>query len=111
MKKTEETQIIEESTMKSSVPMMPIIVMIAVTNFAAMMNTTSVTIILPIFMREFQADIILSQWIVTAYMLATCLVAPVVGYISDRISLKRAFLVAVACFSVSNVLLGMAGSI
>ena len=111
MKKTEELQEIEEATSKPKVPMIPLIVLIAVTNFAAMMNTTSVTIILPIFMREFQADIILSQWIVTSYMLATCLVAPVVGYISDRISLKRAFLFALACFSIANVLLGMAGSI
>jgi len=94
-----------------TVPVMPTIIMIAVTNFAAMMNTTSVTILLPIFMREFHADIILVQWIVTAYMLATCLVAPVVGYISDRISLKRAFMTALIGFTACNILLGMAGSV
>ena len=94
-----------------NVPMIPTIALIAVTNFAAMMNTTSVTILLPVFMREFNADIILTQWIVTAYMLATCLIAPVVGYISDRISLKRAFMVALIGFTMSNVLLGLSSSI
>lgn len=93
------------------VPMIPTITMIAVTNFAAMMNTTSVTILLPVFMKEFNADIILTQWIVTAYMLATCLVAPIVGYITDRISLKRAFMVALVGFTMCNILLGMAGNI
>ena len=83
----------EKDTMiKRTAPMIPTIIMIAVTNFAAMMNTTSVTILLPVFMREFQTDIILTQWVVTAYMLATCIVAPIVGYISDRISLKKAFI-------------------
>ena len=102
----------EKDTMiKRTAPMIPTIIMIAVTNFAAMMNTTSVTILLPVFMREFQTDIILTQWVVTAYMLATCIVAPIVGYISDRISLKKAFITALVGFSVCNMLLGMAGSI
>ena len=102
----------EKDTMiKRTAPMIPTIIMIAVTNFAAMMNTSSVTILLPVFMREFQTDIILTQWVVTAYMLATCIVAPIVGYISDRISLKKAFIAALAGFSVCNMLLGMAGSI
>ena len=100
-----------ESQIRRTAPMIPTIIMIAVTNFAAMMNTTSVTIILPVFMREFHTDIILTQWVVTAYMLATCIVAPIVGYISDRISLKKAFIVALLGFSVCNILLGMAGSI
>ena len=102
----------EKDTMiKRTAPMIPTIIMIAVTNFAAMMNTTSVTILLPVFMREFQTDIILTRWVVTAYMLATCIVAPIVGYISDRISLKKAFIAALVGFSVCNMLLGMAGSI
>ena len=102
----------EKDTMiKRTAPMIPTIIMIAVTNFAAMMNTTSVTILLPVFMREFQTDIILTQWVVTAYMLATCIVAPILGYISDRISLKKAFIAALVGFSVCNMLLGMAGSI
>lgn len=101
----------QTATVRHTAPMVPTIIMIAVTNFAAMMNTTSVTILLPVFMREFHTDIILTQWVVTAYMLATCIVAPIVGYISDRISLKSAFIVALVGFSACNMLLGMAGSI
>lgn len=94
-----------------TVPMIPTLIMVACTNFAAMMNTASVTILLPVFMKQFHTDIILTQWIVTSYMLATCIVAPVVGYISDRISLKRTFLVAICGFSCCNILLGVAGNI
>ena len=101
----------ENSSIKYTAPLIPTIIMIAVTNFAAMMNTTSVTILLPVFMHTFHTDIILTQWVVTAYMLATCIVAPIVGYISDRISLKRAFVAALIGFTICNILLGMAGSI
>lgn len=89
----------------------PILVMIAITNFAAMMNTTSVSILLPVFMREFDASIIVVQWVVTSYLLATCIVAPTVGYISDRISLKKTFLAALSGFGVCTLLLGFAGNI
>ena len=88
-----------------------ILAMIAATNFTAMMNTTAVTILLPVFMREFQTDIITTQWVVTAYILATCTVAPVVGYLSDRISLKRTFLLAVSGFAISTLLLGLVNHI
>ncbi len=101
----------ENISIKYTAPLIPTIIMIAVTNFAAMMNTTSVTILLPVFMHTFHTDIILTQWVVTAYMLATCIVAPIVGYISDRISLKRAFIAALIGFTICNILLGMAGSI
>ena len=102
---------VEKKTTKRFAPLIPTLIMIAVTNFVAMMNTTSVTILLPVFMRQFNTDIILTQWVVTAYMLATCIVAPIVGYISDRISLKRAFIAAVAGFAICTILLGLAGSI
>lgn len=101
----------KSTTVRYTVPLLPTIIMIAVTNFAAMMNTTSVTILLPVFMHTFQTDIILTQWVVTAYMLATCIIAPIVGYISDRISLKKAFIVALIGFTSCNMLLGMASNI
>ena len=88
-----------------------ILIMIAATNFTAMMNTTAVTILLPVFMREFQTNIITTQWVVTAYILATCIIAPVVGYLSDRISLKRAFLLALCGFFTATLLLGLANHI
>ena len=101
----------ENTAIRRTAPMIPTLIMIACTNFAAMMNTTSVTILLPVFMKQFNAELILAQWIVTSYMLATCIVAPVVGYISDKISLKRTFLLAVCGFACCNILLGFAGSI
>ncbi|MBQ2905696.1 MAG: hypothetical protein IJE54_03815, partial [Peptococcaceae bacterium] len=60
----------ENTAIRRTAPMIPTLIMIACTNFAAMMNTTSVTILLPVFMKQFNAELILAQWIVTSYMLA-----------------------------------------
>lgn len=98
---------IRKAEQKNKAFFISILTMTAVTNFAAMMNTTSMSILLPVFMREFDADMTLVQWVVTAYLLATCIVAPIVGYISDRISLKKTFLLAVSGFGAATMLLGM----
>lgn len=101
----------EKQIQKEHIPFIPMMILIAVTNFSAQMNTTAVSILLPVFMEDFQADIILVQWVVTAYILATCIIAPVVGYISDRISVKKTFLMAAAGFCFCTLLLGFASNI
>ena len=73
----------KENTMKAAF-LKPMLIMIAGTNFVAMVNTTAVSILLPVFMKHFEVDMILTQWVVTAYILATCTIVPIVGYISDR---------------------------
>lgn len=85
--------------------------MIAGTNFVAMVNTTAVSILLPVFMKQFGVDMILTQWVVTAYILASCTVAPVVGFISDKLGIKRTFLLAVIGFMSFTLLLGCANTI
>ena len=88
-----------------------ILLMIAGTNFVAMINTTAVTILLPVFMKQFEVDMILTQWVVTAYILANCTIAPIVGFISDRMGIKRTFLLAVSGFAIFTFLLGCSGTI
>lgn len=85
--------------------------LIASTNFIAMMNTIAIAIVLPVFMKQFHTDILTVQWLVTGYMLATCIIAPVVGYIGDRIGLKQTFLLAVGGFTIITFLIGCATSI
>lgn len=94
-----------------TVKMAPIMTLIATTNFVAMMNSITITIVLPVFMRQFNTGILTVQWLVTGYMLATCIVAPIVGYIADRLSLKKTFLASVAGFAIATFLIGCANSI
>ncbi len=100
----------KENTMKAAF-LKPMLIMIAGTNFVAMVNTTAVSILLPVFMKHFEVDMILTQWVVTAYILATCTIVPIVGYISDRLGLKQTFLLAVAGFALFTLCLGCTNTI
>lgn len=84
---------------------------IGVGNFVAALSSTTVTIMLPVFMQEFSTDIIMVQWVVTGYMLASGMVAPMIGYLADRLSLKRTYLFAMIGFTISSFLVGIAQSI
>lgn len=89
----------------------PIMVAIGVGNFVAALSSTTVTIMLPVFMQEFSTTIIMVQWVITGYMLASGMVAPMIGYLADRLSLKRTYLFAMIGFTVTSFLVGVAQSI
>lgn len=88
-----------------------IIAAIAVGNFSASLSSTTVTIMLPVFMSVFHADIIQVQWTLTGYMLASGIVAPMIGYLSDRLSLKRTYILALTGFLITSFLLGFSWSV
>lgn len=89
----------------------PIMIAIGVGNLVVSLSSSTVTIMLPVFMQEFSTDIIMVQWVVTGYMLANGMVAPMIGYLADRLSLKRTYLLAMTGFTVTSFLLGVAQSI
>ncbi|MBQ2994427.1 MAG: MFS transporter, partial [Peptococcaceae bacterium] len=60
----------------------PIMIAIGVGNFVAALSSTTVTIMLPVFMQEFSTTIIMVQWVITGYMLASGMVAPMIGYLA-----------------------------
>lgn len=89
----------------------PIMIAIGVGNFVAALSSTTVTIMLPVFMQEFSTNIIMVQWVITGYMLASGMVAPMIGYLADRLSLKRTYLFAITGFIVTSFLVGVSQSI
>lgn len=89
----------------------PVIAAIAVGNFAAVLSSTTVTIMLPVFMQAFDTTIIVVQWTLTGYMLASGIVAPLIGFLADRLSLKRTYLIAMSGFLITITLGGFAWNI
>lgn len=93
------------------VAFVPIMLAIGLGNFLAALSSTTVTIMLPVFMHEFSADIVTVQWVITGYMLSSGMVAPLIGYLADRLSLKRTYLFAVTGFIITCLVSGFAQSI
>ncbi len=96
---------------KKQISFWPIMIAVGVGNFVASLSSTTVTIMLPVFMREFSTTIITVQWVITGYMLSSGMVAPLIGYLADRLSLKRTYLLALTGFTVMSLLGGLSQSI
>ncbi len=73
-------------------------------NFLAVMNTSTVNVAIPAFMKEFQADLLAAQWTVTGFMLAAGAIAPATGWFGARFGFKRVYISALAGFFICSFL-------
>lgn len=89
----------------------PVLIAIAIGNFSAVLCSTTVTIALPVFMEVFDSSIITVQWTMTGYLLAEGIVAPLIGFLADRLSLKRTYLMAMWGFLLTVSLCGFAWNV
>ncbi|WJH33795.1 MFS transporter [Paenibacillus sp. CC-CFT747] len=80
-------------------------------NFMSILSSTTINVAFPLFMKDFAAGLNQVQWMITGFLLATGVVAPVVGYFGDRWSYKRLYLLALSCFTLFSGLCAVAWSI
>lgn len=77
----------------------------------AILSTTTINVAFPVFMKDFHAEIGTVQWMITGYLLATGVVAPVVGYFGDKWSYKVLYVVALSGFTLFSGLCAVSWSI
>lgn len=80
-------------------------------NFMAILSTTTINVAFPVFLKDFHAEISTVQWMITGYLLATGVVAPVVGYFGDKWSYKYLYVFALSGFTLFSGLCTVAWSI
>lgn len=88
-----------------------LLITILVSGFTTMMNSSTVNIALPSFMTIFQVDIPMAQWIMVGYMLTLGMAMPLVGYVGDRYSYRKVYLVALVVMGLSAAACAMANDI
>jgi EmrB/QacA subfamily drug resistance transporter len=74
----------------------------------AIMDSTIVSVILSQLQTAFHTDFQTISWVVSAYFLAQAAVLPIIGYVSDRIGSKVAFMTAMALFTAGSLLCSLA---
>jgi EmrB/QacA subfamily drug resistance transporter len=79
--------------------------------FMSILDSTIVNIAIPRLQGAFGADLNSVQWVLTAYILAEGVATPLTGFFSDRIGIKRLYLLALAVFTVGSALCGLAWSL
>lgn len=79
-------------------------------NFLAVLSTNTINIALPVLMDHFHAELQTIQWVLTGFMLATGVIAPVVGYFGNRFSTKRLYMIALGGFVFCSILCALSWS-
>lgn len=80
-------------------------------NFSAILSATTIIIPLPYLMAAFQTDLATISWAVTAFSLATGVIAPATGYLTNRFGVRTLYLSALGCFLISSVLCALAWNV
>jgi len=79
--------------------------------FMDIMDSTVVNVALPTLGRQFHAGNDTLEWVVTGYLLSLAVWIPASGWIGDRFGTKRTFMFALAMFTLSSALCGLAWNI
>ncbi len=91
-------------------PFWSIIIAVFFGNFMATLSTTSINVALPVFMNDFHAELNTVQWMMSGFMLATGVIAPIIGFMGDKLSYKRLYVFALLGFTLTSALCTFAWS-
>src|SRR5436309_11798266 len=79
--------------------------------FMNILDQTIVNIAIPRLQIAFGADIHSVQWVLTAYILTLGVVTPTSAFFSDRLGIKRFYLISLVLFTGGSALCGLAWSL
>ncbi|HZR39290.1 MAG TPA: DHA2 family efflux MFS transporter permease subunit [Ktedonobacteraceae bacterium] len=79
--------------------------------FMAILDSTIVNIAIPRLQTAFGADLHSVQWVLTGYLLAQAVGTPVVAFFSDRLGIKRFYIISLAAFTIGSALCGLSWSL
>jgi DHA2 family multidrug resistance protein len=86
----------------------PITLGLMMATIMSILDTTVVNVALPHMQGSLSASREQITWVITSYIVATAVMTPMSGWLSSRVGLKRLILIAVAGFTVSSMLCGIA---
>ncbi len=75
------------------------------------LDTTIINVALPNMAGQLDATPDNISWVLTSYLIASAIIMPLTGFITDRIGQKRFLLVSIAGFVITSALCGMATSL
>lgn len=76
--------------------------------FLVVVNTSTVNVTLPPMMTAFGLNLDQAQWVITAYMIASAVLIPTVGWLGNWLGNRNLLLLSLVVFVASSVLCGLA---
>ena len=75
------------------------------------LDTTIVNVALPHMAGELGASLDQISWVLTSYIVASSIVMPMTGYLTDRLGRRKYLLISIAGFVIASALCGIAASL
>ncbi len=79
--------------------------------FMDLLDMTVINVAIPTLAERFEVGTTTIEWVVTGYLLSLATFIPVSGWLGDRFGTKRIFLLALAMFTLSSLLCGLAWNV
>lgn len=89
----------------------PLTVAIMLATVMQVLDTTIANVALPSMQGGLGAAQDSITWVLTSYIVASAIMTPMTGWLTDRIGLKPLFLISIVGFTVASMLCGTAGSL
>ncbi|KPF83338.1 disulfide bond formation protein DsbA [alpha proteobacterium AAP38] len=89
----------------------PLTVAIMMATIMQVLDTTIANVALPSMQGSLGAAQDSITWVLTSYIVASAIMTPMTGWLTDRIGLKQLFLISVVGFTAASMLCGTAGSL
>ncbi|MDT8718181.1 DHA2 family efflux MFS transporter permease subunit [Clostridium sp. 19966] len=82
----------------------PVISSLFLGTFLTALGISTINLALTDLMKNFNTDLDSVKWTVTAFMLATGTIAPITGYLGEKFSYKKLYLVSLIGFTIASLL-------
>ncbi|GCE26328.1 MFS transporter [Dictyobacter alpinus] len=79
--------------------------------FMSILDSTIVNIAIPRLQSAFGSDLNSVQWVLTGYTLAQGVATPLTAFLSERLGIKRFYMLSLAGFTIGSALCGIAWSL
>lgn len=89
---------------QAQAPFWPVILAIFFGSFLSSLSTFMMNIAMPVLMAEFDVPLATIQWGLTGFMLAFGAISPLAGYLGDRFTTRRVYLLSLAGFLAASAL-------
>jgi EmrB/QacA subfamily drug resistance transporter len=84
---------------------------IFISTFLATLSTSTINIVLPVLMKNFNTSLDTVKWTMTGFILAMGTIAPLTGFLGEKLGYKKLYTSALIGFTLSSLLCTISGSI
>lgn len=89
----------------------PLMAVIFIGAFLATLSSSTINIVLPVLMKDFNSSLDIAKWTMTGFILAMGTVAPLTGFLGEKLSYKKLYILSLMGFTAASLLCAISWNI